>query len=226
MVIDAQNLQQLVDAPSERLDVELKGWLDLSGNAHRGTLAKALITLANHDGGVAVIGFDTGGDPADNRPDNLVSYEQNAIDDVVDRVAGPTFHCSVKYVKREAKRTVAESPSTETTSASYRGGLPRTHGFPPRCSIQRPISAHLNSGQVIQISLAFPSQPSADDFDYVLFPLGEYDNRDSTRNFADSNEAVFVLAAVRGRPSTEPPSQATLWNFAMDTSLISASPSR
>ena len=73
MAIDAQNLQQLVEAPSERLDVDLKGWLDLSDNGHRGTLAKALIALANHGGGVTIIGFDTVGDPAENRPDNLGS---------------------------------------------------------------------------------------------------------------------------------------------------------
>jgi len=102
MAIDAQNLQQLVEAPSERLDVELKGWLDLSGSGHRGALAKALIALANHGGGVVVIGFDDHGDPAENRPDSLASYGQDAINDVLDRFADPAFHCNVQKVAREA----------------------------------------------------------------------------------------------------------------------------
>ncbi len=140
-IASAQNLQQLVDAPSERLDVELKGWLDLSGNAHRGTLAKALIALANHGGGVAVIGFDTGGDPADNRPDNLVSYDQNAIDDVVDRVAGPALHCSVKDVKREAdglEYPVILVPGGHKVPMRSRRGSPDNEIQADRYYIRRP----------------------------------------------------------------------------------------
>lgn len=102
MAIDAQNLQQLVEAPSERLDVEMKGWLDLTNNGQRGTLAKALIALANHGGGVAIIGFDTDGNPAQNRPENLAPYTQDAVNDVLDRFADPGFHCTVQLVKREA----------------------------------------------------------------------------------------------------------------------------
>ena len=102
MTVDAQYLQQLVETPSEHLNVELKGWLDLTGNGHRGTLAKALIALANHGGGVAVIGFDDHGNPAENRPDNLGPYDQDAINDVLDRFADPAFHCNVQNVTREA----------------------------------------------------------------------------------------------------------------------------
>ena len=98
MAIDAQNLQQLVEAPSERLNVELKGWLDLADNGQRGTLAKGIIALANHGGGVLIIGFDTDGDPAENRPEEFGSYSQDAVNDVVDRFADPGFHCTVQMV--------------------------------------------------------------------------------------------------------------------------------
>lgn len=101
MAIDAQNLQQLLETPSERLDVELKGWLDLAETGHRGTLAKGLIALANHGGGIAIIGFDTDGNPAQNRPDNLAPYGQDAVNDILDRFADPGFHCTVQMATRE-----------------------------------------------------------------------------------------------------------------------------
>ena len=102
MPIDAQNLDQLLEAPNEGLDIELKGWLDLSDNGHRGTLAKGLIALANHGGGVLIIGFDSNGDPAENRPDDIASYNQDAVNDVLDRFADPGFHCTVQTVTRQA----------------------------------------------------------------------------------------------------------------------------
>jgi len=45
MALDAQ-LQELLREPRERLDVELKGWLNLTDNGHRGVLAKSLIAIA------------------------------------------------------------------------------------------------------------------------------------------------------------------------------------
>ena len=83
------------------MSLELKAWLDLSDKAHRGTLAKALIALANHGGGIVIIGFASEGDPENSRPDDLSSYSQDAINDVLERFADPCFHCTVQMVKRE-----------------------------------------------------------------------------------------------------------------------------
>jgi len=101
VTIDVRNLKQLLEAPNEGLNLELKAWLDLSDKGHRGTLAKALIALANHGGGIAIIGFDTEGDPGNNRPDDLSSYSQDEVNDVLERFADPGFHCTVQMVKRE-----------------------------------------------------------------------------------------------------------------------------
>jgi hypothetical protein len=95
-------LQQLLETPTEHLDVELKAWLDLAGNGHRGTLAKGLIALANHGGGIAIIGFDSDGNPAPIRPATLAGYSQDAVNDVVDRFADPGFHCTVRHLTRAA----------------------------------------------------------------------------------------------------------------------------
>ena len=47
-------------------------------------------------------------------------------------------------------RILAVPPSIATSSASYLGGFPRGHGFSLRRAIQRPMSADLSSGQLVQ----------------------------------------------------------------------------
>lgn len=99
MGIDAQ-LQELLREPQERLDVELKGWLDLKDNGPRGTLAKALLALANHGGGFVVLGFEDDGSVSSGRPPNLDAHSQDIVNDVVDRFADPGFHCTVHHIVR------------------------------------------------------------------------------------------------------------------------------
>jgi hypothetical protein len=141
VAIDAQNLQQLLEAPSERLDVELKGWLNLAENGHRGTLAKGLIALANHGGGVVIIGFDTDGSPAPNRTPNLAPYSQDAVNDVVDRFADPGFHCTVHIVTRAAdglQYPVVFVPGGHKVPIRARRGSPGNEILADRYYIRRP----------------------------------------------------------------------------------------
>jgi hypothetical protein len=141
MAIDAQQLQQLVETPSERLDVELKAWLDLSDNGPRGTLAKGLIALANHGGGVAIIGFDTDGNPAPNRPTTLAAYSQDAINDVVDRFAEPGFHCTVHRVTRAVdglQYPVILVPGGHKAPIRSKRGAPNNEILADRYYIRRP----------------------------------------------------------------------------------------
>jgi hypothetical protein len=141
MAYDAQQLQQLVEAPSERLDVELKAWLDLNDNGPRGTLAKGLIALANHGGGVAIVGFDTEGNPAPGRPATLAGYDQDAINDVVDRFADPGFHCTVRHVTRTAdglQYPVILVPGGHKVPIRSKRGAPNNEIIPDRYYIRRP----------------------------------------------------------------------------------------
>jgi predicted esterase len=52
-------IQALVDAPSERLNIEVKPWLDPSSNWGEAIIAKALLALRNQNGGFLLIGFGT-----------------------------------------------------------------------------------------------------------------------------------------------------------------------
>ena len=49
--MESSGLQELLDAPMERLDVEYKAWLDLTERETSAKLARHLCTFANFGGG-------------------------------------------------------------------------------------------------------------------------------------------------------------------------------
>lgn len=52
------DVQALVDTPCRALDVEYKGWRNLSNGEDRAELARDIAALANHGGGHIIFGFD------------------------------------------------------------------------------------------------------------------------------------------------------------------------
>jgi len=56
--MDNRELQELVDVPRERLDVEYKAWPNLDDRETRAKLARHLCALANFGGGFLVFGID------------------------------------------------------------------------------------------------------------------------------------------------------------------------
>jgi hypothetical protein len=98
---DHAELQRLLDAPREHLGIEIKGWLNLATELDRANLAKAMLALANHGGGVILIGwteFEDGWQPDSPRPRDLSTYSQDKINGIVAAYAEPVFHCEVKPV--------------------------------------------------------------------------------------------------------------------------------
>ena len=95
-----EDLRPLVDHPMERLDAEYKGWLDLSENHGRATLAKAAIALANHGGGHIVIGLaeDSASFTSKAKPENCPEITQDAVNSAVRRYAEPAFQCAMRTV--------------------------------------------------------------------------------------------------------------------------------
>lgn len=82
--------------PTEALDFEVKGWLDMGSAEARATIAKALIALENHGGGFLLIGYTKGADgrlvPEVPRPVSLDSYNVDEFNSIVKRFAEPVFH--------------------------------------------------------------------------------------------------------------------------------------
>jgi hypothetical protein len=103
-------LQGFLAYPRESLDLELKGWLDISNKkdsnceVNRANIGKALLALANHGGGRLIIGFkEVSGnnqwEHCSHRPSELSHYNQDAINSIVARYAEPVFHCEVYFVE-------------------------------------------------------------------------------------------------------------------------------
>ena len=94
------DLLPLIWEPREDLAVEYKGWLDLSQEKGKATLAKACIALANHGGGFLVLGFEEEGDSLESipRPDHDNDITQDAINSVIRRYADPAFHCQLHMI--------------------------------------------------------------------------------------------------------------------------------
>jgi transcriptional regulator with XRE-family HTH domain len=96
-----KRFQDLIAYPREDLDKELKGWIDLSQGDAQANVAQAILALANHGGGYILIGFiKSNGDwvPDKNRPSNLKSFTQDAVNGIVQSYADPQFHCEVHHV--------------------------------------------------------------------------------------------------------------------------------
>jgi predicted HTH transcriptional regulator len=84
------DLEPLLAAPGEALDVEFKCWLDLRGNdEHKALLAKAAIALANEGGGVIVIGFreDRPNLISEPRLAKIAAYDADLINSIIRRFA-------------------------------------------------------------------------------------------------------------------------------------------
>ncbi|MDN3279340.1 ATP-binding protein [Frankia sp. RB7] len=98
------DLDDLVNEPRETLDVEVKEWLDLTDNDHRALIAKEIIALANHGGGVLVVGFEEQNDGtfkiAAGRPANLDSWSQDNVQSIVAKYIDPGVQCRVFHRSR------------------------------------------------------------------------------------------------------------------------------
>lgn len=106
-------------SPTETLDFEVKGWLDLSEAESRGTVAKAMIALENHGGGFLLIGFteDQGRlIPDPNRPASLAQYGTDEINAIIKKCAEPSFHAHATFQKHP--ETGEEFPVIQVAGSS------------------------------------------------------------------------------------------------------------
>ena len=103
-----RELQQLVSEPREDLSVEHKGWLNLTENEHKATLAKAAIALANHGGGFIVVGLAEQGANlhSEDRPSQIPEITQDSVNAAIRRYATPEFHCEVYNVEHPTTNVV------------------------------------------------------------------------------------------------------------------------
>ena len=98
--VENLNLVGLLANPRERLDVEIKSWLDLSDNRHRAKLAQAAIALANHGGGIIILGMkedksQTSGYVSEKS--KCERYTGDQVNSAIGKYADPTFDCELHF---------------------------------------------------------------------------------------------------------------------------------
>jgi hypothetical protein len=106
-------------SPTETLDFEVKGWLDLNDVEARGTVAKAMIALENHGGGFLLIGFSEEQErfiPDPERPASLAQYGTDEINAIIKKCAEPAFHAHVTFQKHP--QTGEEFPIIQVAGAT------------------------------------------------------------------------------------------------------------
>jgi hypothetical protein len=98
-----EDLQRLIQNPTESLDVEIKRWLVPTTPMGRAKIAKASIALRNNNGGCLIIGFNNNGEPdVDNAPDNAQElFHVDSIQEIVSRHSSQQFPVTVEFVERE-----------------------------------------------------------------------------------------------------------------------------
>jgi hypothetical protein len=97
---DRPDLQDSIENPPERLDVELKDWIDIANDrVARAKIARHLAALANHGGGYLVFGFHDNRTANPSLPFPLQTFERDNVSSIVQTYLTPTFQCEVYLVR-------------------------------------------------------------------------------------------------------------------------------
>lgn len=102
--IEERTLEGLLVNPVETMNVEYKSWLDLKTMHGKAVLAKAAIAIANHGGGVIVLGLreddsEIATPESLARPDDIPRYGTDVINGAINRFADPQLQCEVQFSK-------------------------------------------------------------------------------------------------------------------------------
>jgi len=106
MAGDRPDLQDLVENPIERIDVELKDWIDIANDdVARANIARHLAALANSGGGYLLFGFRDDRSPNPSSPYPTKTFERDTISSIVKKYLTPTFQCEVDFITSRAGTT-------------------------------------------------------------------------------------------------------------------------
>lgn len=104
----AQRLQDILSYPREDLDAEYKDWMDVTDPETRARIAKEMIALTNHGGGHLVFGYEESAGswrPSTRpRPVDLAAFDQDSINNIIERYSEPAFNCEMHHVGHPESR--------------------------------------------------------------------------------------------------------------------------
>ncbi len=100
------HLQQLVDTPSERRNVEYKRWIDPADDHDKGLIVRACLAMRNNNGGYLVVGFNDDGSPdTENVPcDVTASFHADVVQELVSKFASHAFDVTVEFKDRDGQK--------------------------------------------------------------------------------------------------------------------------
>lgn len=124
-------LAELVDAPSERMEVEYKAWLDLADHKARANLARHIAGLANFGGGVIVLGIHDDGTSCGDAPTSF-SIDHDLVAAITQKYLDPAVHCDVQWVSSQAgvNHPIIQVPPHGATPICSKANGPDEKGKP------------------------------------------------------------------------------------------------
>jgi hypothetical protein len=121
-----EQIQSLVNNPTESFDVELKRWIDPAADDGVVKIAKACIAMRNNNGGFIVIGFDNETLlPDPKRPTDVhATFHFDTIQGIVSKFTSEVFEVALKFGKRDGQDyPVICVPSGVRTPIASKSGL-------------------------------------------------------------------------------------------------------
>lgn len=100
MTLSQADRRALLAAPNEALSYEYKSWIDLGSTHGKATLAKAAIALANHGGGVVILGMREEGGTAfqsSELPEDFPPISQDSVNSAINRYCDPEIHSTLVF---------------------------------------------------------------------------------------------------------------------------------
>ena len=137
-------LEPLLTAPTEALDVEYKSWLELATNdEHKALLAKAAIAIANEGGGYIIVGLreERPNLISEPRPPGIAPYDQDLVNQIIRRFASPQFHCTLTIVRHPIsgyEHAVIKVPGGFAFPVMSKSGTPQNSIRPHLCYMRKP----------------------------------------------------------------------------------------
>ena len=106
MAVNPDQIRELIERPSESLQVELKTWLDPRSDDGIAKLVKAMFAIRNRNGGFLLIGFnneDGSPDPYIFEDPSETLFHFDILQGLVSRYTSPAFEIEVVFADRDTQ---------------------------------------------------------------------------------------------------------------------------
>lgn len=127
------DLQELIESPTETLQTEYKDWIDLAvDNVARANLARHIAALCNFGGGQIILGFSDDLKSTGANPFDKTEYSRDLVSSITKKYLDPSVQCEVRLVRSSAgiDHPVIVVPAHGAAPVCSKAAGPDTHGKP------------------------------------------------------------------------------------------------